>query len=266
MEKLVLTIGGSDPYAGGGVQTDLKTFENHRQFGLSVLTAIVTNTKDDFSIHSLAPELVRQQLQSLQNVNLAAIKIGLIGQVEQVKEIKEFLRLKSGIPIVVDPVMVMKEHNGNAQKSIKEALFSELAPLATLVTPNLREAEQFLNHPITNESQLVMATQQLAKMLGVAVVIKGGNRLPGADAIDCLTIEETTTIFKGKKQTQVFENGAGCAFSASLAAQLSEQTAINTAVQIAKEYVADGLKKGVAVAPNFGSFWHEGVPVLKEAK
>jgi len=256
MKKKVLTIGGSDPFAGGGIQTDLKTFENHQQFGLSVLTSIVTSNEGQFEIHSLTHELLDQQLLSLDEVTLAAIKIGLLTELDHIKQVKEFLEAHPAIPVIFDPVLVMKESNTLRNHALIEAFMTDLAPLATVMTPNLDEADQLAKQSITNKETLTKAAKKLSQLSGGAVVIKGGSRLAGPDAIDCLAIGEKVTYFQRAKQANQFENGAGCAFSASLAAQLADEVPLEQAVRQAKEYVYQGLQTGIEVAPNFGSFWH----------
>lgn len=261
MTQRLLTIGGSDPYAGGGIQTDLKTFENHRVFGLSVLTSIVTNAQADFTIHSIASELVEAQLHSLTKVSFAAIKIGLLATLQQVAAVQAFLQTIPATPVVIDPVMAMKETTTQDNQALLTTMQRELFPFATLITPNLKEAELIVGRPLHNEAQVVTAARQIAKMAQTAVVIKGGARLSGSEAIDIFATPTTLTTYRKEKLATTIENGAGCAFSASIAAQLATQVPLEQAVVQAKQYVYESIQKGVAVTPDFGSVWHRGEPI-----
>ena len=109
MTKIILTIGGSDPFSGGGIQTDLKTFENHQVFGLSTLTCLATAPKNHFQIHDLETSLVKEQLASIPAGSLDGIKIGLIHSEESILQIATFLKKHAGLPVVLDPVLAFKE-------------------------------------------------------------------------------------------------------------------------------------------------------------
>ena len=118
MTKIVLTIGGSDPFAGGGIQTDLKTFGDYHTFGISVLTSIVTLVNNNLAIHPVTKEIFLAQLKSIEQVNFSGIKIGLIANLEFIPLIKEFLQKHPDIPIILDPVLVFKEGNSAIEKEI----------------------------------------------------------------------------------------------------------------------------------------------------
>ena len=140
MTKIILTIGGSDPFSGGGIQTDLKTFENHQVFGLSTLTCLATAPKNHFQIHDLETSLVKEQLASIPAGSLDGIKIGLIHSEESMLQIATFLKKHAGLPVVLDPVLAFKETTSVYEKRYMQLLIEKLFPFATIITPNLKEA------------------------------------------------------------------------------------------------------------------------------
>lgn len=260
MTKMILTIGGSDPFSGGGIQTDLKTFENHQLFGMSVLTCVATS-EAAFEIHRIEPELLTKQLHTLANVELAAIKIGLIHQIENIAIIKEFLLQHPNVPVVLDPVFAFKETATTYEKNYVETLRNELFPIATLITPNLSEAEVLVQHSITTVEELQHAANQLS--LETAVCLKGGASLQGESAIEVLSINGKHQVFQQPKLALETVNGAGCSFASSIAANLAVGESLPTAVAAAKAFVYESIQQGVFVKENFGSVWHQGEKVRR---
>ncbi len=140
--KRILTIGGSDPFAGGGIQTDLKTFEDFGLFGLSALTSIgVLDTNGRFILESIPSELLERQLASIdQMTSLDGIKIGLLNSSEAIMVVRDFIKAKQNIPIILDPVLAFKETETVINQLYISQLIEELFPLVTMITPNLAEA------------------------------------------------------------------------------------------------------------------------------
>ncbi len=140
--KRILTIGGSDPFAGGGIQTDLKTFEDFGLFGLSALTSIgVLDTNGRFIPESIPSELFERQLASIdQMTTLDGIKIGLLNSSEAIMVVRDFIKAKQNIPIILDPVLAFKETESVINQLYISQLIEELFPLVTMITPNLAEA------------------------------------------------------------------------------------------------------------------------------
>nr|MBC9708992.1 hydroxymethylpyrimidine/phosphomethylpyrimidine kinase [Enterococcus sp.] len=140
--KRILTIGGSDPFAGGGIQTDLKTFEDFGLFGLSALTSIgVLDTNGRFILESIPSELFERQLASIdQMTTLDGIKIGLLNSSEAIMVVRDFIKAKQNIPIILDPVLAFKETESVINQLYISQLIEELFPLVTMITPNLAEA------------------------------------------------------------------------------------------------------------------------------
>lgn len=140
--KRILTIGGSDPFAGGGIQTDLKTFEDFGLFGLSALTSIgVLDMNGRFILESIPSELLERQLASIdQMTTLDGIKIGLLNSSEAIMVVRDFIKAKQNIPIILDPVLAFKETESVINQLYISQLIEELFPLVTMITPNLAEA------------------------------------------------------------------------------------------------------------------------------
>lgn len=256
MPKKVLTIGGSDPFAGGGIQTDLKTFENHQVFGLSALTCIATASQNQFAVHDLAPELLAEQLASIPKNYLDAIKIGLIHDVALMPIIKEFLKDNNQIPVVLDPVFAFKETTETYAQEYIHAL-QELFPLTTIITPNLIEAAQLSKLAITSEEQMAVAAKKIVNTGANAVAIKGGTRLPGPLAIDFVYDGQYHPLTE-PKISAVTINGAGCGFSSAIAANLALGYSLVASVSRAKSYVYESIIGGVLIEETFGSVWHGG--------
>lgn len=257
MTKIVLTIGGSDPFAGGGIQTDLKTFGDYHTFGISVLTSIVTLVDNNLAIHPVTKEVFLAQLKSIEQVNFSGIKIGLIANPEFIPLIKEFLQKHPNIPIILDPVLVFKEGNSAIEKEILAGIRGELAPLATLITPNLTEAEMLSKRKINSLQEMKEVAILLQNEYKTAVLIKGGGRLAGECAIDLLALPETKIVeYQAQKIKAITINGAGCSLSAAITAGLTKDK-LEKAVSDAKGYVYKSIQAGVMVTAEFGSVYFE---------
>lgn len=258
MIKKVLTIGGSDTWGGGGIQTDLKTFENHGVFGLSVLTCIAVSSQNSFVIRQLPSELVSEQLQTITTAfELSAIKIGLLSDCASIKLVQEFCREQPpAIPIILDPVLAFKETAAQYQQEYSEALL-QLARQATLLTPNLLEAALLADcAPITTIEELIQAARIIYQKTGTAVVIKGGSRFPDSKAIDLYYDGTVLNVLEGPRSKKETTNGAGCCFSAAICSCLAKGTSLLTSVERSKRFVFEAIEDGVIVEGPAGNVWH----------
>ncbi len=261
MKKRIITIGGSDSLSGGGIQADLATFTEYGFQGLSALTSIVTADSADFHIHPLATELLKEQLATMATLDgLAAVKTGLLVSPEQVTMVAQFLKtviLPLGLPIVIDPVMVFKEAGAPILSPLGRTLSEALFPLATVVTPNLVEASQLTGDQITDEAGLIAAAKKIQVSGPKAVVVKGGQRLAGRQAVDVLvTTDEVNVMYQPQVNTP-FNNGAGCTFSAAIASQLALNQSVFTAVTDAKQFVHAAIQSGLPLdqQQTLGTVW-----------
>lgn len=253
MQK-VLTIAGSDSLAGGGLQADLKTFEELNVFGLSVTTSIASIFPDQVKIETLEIEMVRKQLQSiLSQVEISVAKTGLLGSTELVEEVVDQFKNQTS-RLVVDPVLVFKEGAITNNHAYLNALKSKLLPLAFLTTPNLLEAEQLSGMKINSPEEMITAAKIIQDLGCPNVVIKGGSRLVGTQTTDYLLTEEKGYWLHSPKIATSITNGAGCTFSAAITAYLAQGKKVHESVKQAKEFVQMAIINGIAIG-NSGSVY-----------
>lgn len=252
--KNVLAISGSDILAGGGLQADLKTFEEYSLFGLNVITSIVTIQQNDFAIHPVALTVLEEQLEAIrQSTTLSGIKIGLIGSSAFLPLIRDFLdQLPPNVPVVLDPVLAFKETAQQAQTTYIETLKTTLFPRAALITPNLKEAELLSGHPVQTIADMKEAAKIL-KGLGPDVVIKGGGRMPGALAIDLFWDGRKFREFSMPKLASPCVNGAGCTFSSAILSNYILHEDLPVAIERSKRFVYDGIRHGVLLNETYGN-------------
>ncbi len=256
----VLTIAGSDSGGGAGIQADLKTFCAHGVYGMSVVTAVTAqNTRAVTAVHSIPPDVVTAQIDAvLSDIGADAVKIGMLAGASIVHAVAQGLRAHasaggSGIPIVLDPVMVSKSGDSLLADDAVSALAEALIPLASVITPNLPEAEVLTGHSAgTLEDRLELA-KTLAK-LGPAVVLKGGHAEdggagPSADIEDILCEDETTEVFVHPRIQSTSTHGTGCTLSSAIAARLAKGDSVRSAVAGAIGY----LQGAIAAAFSLGS-------------
>ncbi len=255
MTKTILTIAGSDTLGGGGLQADLKTFEQYRLFGLTAITCIAIVENEEFIIHDLSPELLDQQLQTIQSgIVLDGIKIGLIHHPDAIPVIKQFLQ-KQNVPIVLDPVLAFKETTEVYQKRYRDLLMQELFPLATIVTPNLKEAELLSDLVITDETSMQQAAKSIQHQGNTTVVIKGGQRLAGKTALDLYYDGHQFEQFSKPKLTAKTINGAGCSFASAIASNLVLGQSPIEAIQRSKKFVYQAIQHGIVLKNGDGNVW-----------
>lgn len=254
MTKTVLTIAGSDTLAGGGLQSDLKTFENYHLFGLTAITCIAVVKNNQFEISDLPTELLREQLNTInENLTLDGIKLGLIHQLDSLEIIRDFLRAFNG-PIVLDPVMAFKETSHVYSDTYRKKLI-ELFPFATVITPNLKEAEILSQQKITNLHDMEQAAQKIVNLGANSVVIKGGERLSGDLASDLFYDGVNLEFFSKPKLTNAAINGAGCMFASAITSNLILGKDLITSIIDSKEYVYQGIQKGLTLKNGEGNVW-----------
>lgn len=246
-----LTIGGSDTWGGGGIQTDLRTFEQLDVFGLSVLTCLAVEAADDFVIRPLPVALVEEQLQTIErNFELAGVKIGLLADLETVSLVQDFCQRNQGrFPIILDPVMAFKETKDALQRDYIEKI-KALFPYVDLITPNRREA-QFLSgmEALTSAEELSFAAEQIAKKTGVKVLVTGGE-----SGIDTYREGSITQSFTGPISLKKTNHGAGCCFSSAICAHLAQGFSLIESIEKSKNHVYQSIENGVIVG-EAGNVW-----------
>ena len=266
MPKKILTIAGSDTLAGGGLLTDVKTFEDYGHFGLSVITCIATvNEQHEFQLENLAPDLIQAQLNSIKStMNLDGIKIGLLNSLTTIDLVADFLTYFPNVPVVLDPVLAFKESNQRSDQQYIEAMIKKLLPLATLITPNLTEASLLSQQSIKTIEDMEQAGERLLELGANSVLIKGGQRLSGTAATDLYLAQNKKLILSKEKISSNLVNGAGCMLAAALIANLVSQIPLDKTLQQSKDYVYTAIQHGVLINPNFGNVWHNYQSLGKE--
>ncbi len=246
----VLTIAGSDPSGGAGIQADLKTISALGSYGASAITAItVQNTRGVTGIHAVPPAYVRGQIDAVMNdICPDAIKIGMIDNSEIAEAIADAVCHYRPRHVVFDPVMV----STSGQKLINDdtiaMLRTRLFPLATLITPNLQEAETLLGRTIGTTAEMERAAADLLAFGSGAVLIKGGH-LTGETVADVLhTAGGCPIIYNGSRVESKNTHGTGCTLSSAIATLLAQGLTLEGAVAGAKDYVAQAIASGAEVA------------------
>ncbi|HYF97429.1 MAG TPA: bifunctional hydroxymethylpyrimidine kinase/phosphomethylpyrimidine kinase, partial [Coxiellaceae bacterium] len=215
-----LTIAGSDSGGGAGIQADLKTFAALGCYGMSVITALTAqNTLGVQGVFPIPPEFVALQLLSvLDDMRADAVKTGMLHSAAVIEAIADELKKYLPLSLVVDPVMVAKDGSLLLEPSAIHSLQEKLFPLATLITPNLVEAESLLNYKITTKELMEQAAQDLSQWGSQAVLLKGGHR-EGHEGDDCLYLAEQKKWYWYSNPVVKTKNthGTGCTLSAAIA-------------------------------------------------
>jgi hydroxymethylpyrimidine/phosphomethylpyrimidine kinase len=247
MRPVALTIAGSDPSGGAGLQADLKTFHQHHVYGMAAVTLItVQNTTSVSHVEVLAAGLVSRQISALlADIPPLAAKTGALGSVEVVKAVAT-LAAEFKFPLVVDPVMISKHGARLISPEAETALKDELLPYACLVTPNIPEAELLSGMEIREDQDMLRAARRLCAAGCSAVLIKAGH-LAGPP-VDLLFDGVEVMRFPGVRVETRQTHGTGCTLSAAITANLALGHLLPEAVKRAKHYVQAAIES----APNLG--------------
>lgn len=256
--KKVLTIAGSDCSGGAGIQADLKTMTAHGVYGMSVITALTAqNTTGVYGILDSTPEFVGQQMDCVfQDIVPDAIKIGMVSRKEIIREISRKLKEYKGKNIVADPVMVSTSGSRLLAEDAIEALTTEILPLASLVTPNIPEAELLSDMKITNKRDMEKAAERIAGRLNTetAVLVKGGHQIE--DASDCLFYQGKLVWFFGERIDNPNTHGTGCTLSSAIASNLALGFDIEESIRRGKEYLTGALRAELDLGKGSGPLNH----------
>jgi len=257
--KQVLAIAGSDSGAGAGLQADLKAIHASGCYALTAVTAVTAqNTLTITQSFNLTPEMVRAQIDAVfEDFEVAAVKTGMLSRSAIVETVATALIERRVPNLVVDPVMLSKSGYPLLSERAIEVLKVELIPTATVVTPNIYEAELLSNMEIRNEADMERAGRSILDLGCGAVVVKGGH-LSGVRVTDILVTPEGSTDYPGDRIESSATHGVGCTFASALAAQLALGSDIQEAVRATKEYVAGAILKGPDIGRGNGPtdhFW-----------
>ena len=218
--KTALTIAGSDSSGGAGIQADLKTMTANGVYGMSAITALTAqNTTGVTGIMEVTPEFLGEQLDAIfSDIFPDAVKTGMVSSIELIRVIADRLTKYNARNIVVDPVMVATSGAKLISDDAIESLKEYLLPLATVITPNIPEAEVLSGMTITTEDDMVEAAKSIYESLGCAVLCKGGHQVN--DANDLLYSADGPVWFKGKRIDNPNTHGTGCSVYSAIASNL----------------------------------------------
>ena len=240
-KKTALTIAGSDCSGGAGIQADLKTMTMNGVYGMSAITALTAqNTTGVAAIQEADPDFLARQLDMVfTDIFPDAVKVGMVSSSALIRVIAQKLRQYQAHSIVVDPVMVATSGSALLENEAVAALKSELLPLATLITPNIPEAQVLTGAEICTSAQMEQAGRQLYESYGCAVLVKGGHSVN--DANDLLWTRDGPTWFYGQRIRNPNTHGTGCTLSSAIASNLAKGYPLPQAIQRAKEYLSGAL-------------------------
>lgn len=252
-----LTIAGTDPTGGAGIQADLKTFQELQSYGMSVITSVVAqNTTGVQDIHHIPLDMLQKQLDAVfTDMPVHAIKTGMIANIEMMEIIQQTLQDKQ-IPLVMDPVMVATSGDALINEDARSYLQEHLLPLCALVTPNLPETEFLTGRKITNETEMMDAAKTIVHEYGAeAALIKGGH-LDGEDAIDFLYNGKEIVSFSEKRIDTHNTHGTGCTYSAAITAYISQGKSLQEAVKKGKQFVTAAIRHSFDLGAGSGPTNH----------
>ncbi len=254
--RTALTIAGSDSSGGAGIQADLKTMTMNGVYGMSAITALTAqNTTGVTGIMEVTPEFLEKQLDAVfSDIFPDAIKTGMVSSSELIRVIANKLKQYNASNIVVDPVMVATSGAKLISDDAIETLKDNLLPLATVITPNIPEAEVLSGMTITSEDEMVEAAKIIYETYGCAVLCKGGHQVN--DANDLLYSADVPVWFKGKRIDNPNTHGTGCTLSSAIASNLAKGKSLEEAVKAAKDYISGALAAMLDLGKGSGPLAH----------
>ena len=254
--KTALSIAGSDSSGGAGIQADLKAMTMNGVFAMSAITALTAqNTTGVQGIFEVSPTFLGQQIDSVfTDIRPDAVKIGMVASSGLIEVIAERLQHYGAKNIVVDPVMVATSGARLISEDAIETLKQELFPLATVLTPNIPEAEVLSGQSIKTAEDMISAAKVISDSYHCAVLCKGGHDLN--DANDVLNDEGMARWFRGKRINNPNTHGTGCTLSSAIASNLAKGYNLPAAVEQAKEYISGALAAMLDLGAGSGPMDH----------
>ena len=254
--KTALTIAGSDSSGGAGIQADIKTMTANGVFATCAVTALTAqNTTGVTDILESTPHFLAEQLDAVfTDIVPDAVKIGMVSSAELIAVIAEKLRQYGAERVVVDPVMVATSGAKLLRDDAIQALTSQLLPLATVLTPNIPEAEILSGLTITDAAGMEAAARAISQRYGCAVLCKGGHQINDAD--DLLWRSGCGKWFRGRRIPNPNTHGTGCTLSSAIAANLAKGYDLDTSVERAKAYISGCLSAMLDLGHGSGPMDH----------
>jgi hydroxymethylpyrimidine/phosphomethylpyrimidine kinase len=258
MKGRVLVIAGSDSGGGAGIQADIKTIMALGGYGMTAIAALtIQNTLGVSGVFAVPPETVRAQAEAvLDDIGADCIKTGMLHDAPLIEAVVSLIEAKAAaIPLVVDPVMIAKGGEALLENSAVSALKKKLLPLATLITPNLPEAETLLGKKINNAAEMPNAAKEISKLGAKAVLLKGGH-LKGDEITDVLWDGAAITTWKSTRIKTENTHGTGCTLASAIATGLAQHLSLKQAVERARDYVQGAIRAAPKIGKGHGPLNH----------
>ena len=254
--KTVLTIAGSDSSGGAGIQADIKTMTMNGVYAMSAITALTAqNTLGVRAILDSPPEFLKEQLDAVfEDIFPDSVKIGMVSSIGLINVVADRLKFYNAKNIVVDPVMVATSGSALIHTDAIKTLVGKLLPLATLVTPNIPEAEVLSNMKIKNKEDMIEAAEFIRKNCGCSILLKGGHSRN--DANDLLYTDGKVFWFDSKRIENCNTHGTGCTLSSAIAANLAKGFSLFESVKRAKDYISDAIAAKLDLGAGRGPLMH----------
>jgi len=253
-----LTIAGSDSGGGAGIQADLKTFSAFGVYGMSAITALTAqNTVGVQGIQEIPADFILKQIESIMSdIGTDAAKTGMLSNAEVVAAVSEAITAYKIPNLVVDPVMIAKSGDSLMADSARKVIKEDLIPLATVITPNLFEAEVLLDQKIENLESMKSAAKSLHQLGCQWVVIKGGHLRLDSQAIDVVYDGKEFHLLKSAWFDSKNTHGTGCTFASAIAASLAKGVKPLLAIEKAKEFITEAIRSGLEIGKGHGPTNH----------
>lgn len=250
---IALTIAGSDSGGGAGIQADLKTFAALGVHGTSAITCITAqNPKRVTGIQTVRAKMVRKQIEAVfAELRPTAVKTGMLLSAEIIRAVADFFAVGQRPPLIADPVMVATSGALLLKRAAIRVLKERLLPLATLVTPNLDEAEILVGRNLRTLDDLRDAAREIHDRFGCAALVKGGHLRTVAEAVDVFFDGSELTVLRARRVRGVPTHGTGCTYSAAIVALLALGHPLPRAVALAKRHVT----RAIAHSRKAGRHW-----------
>jgi len=255
--KQILTIAGSDSGGGAGIQADIKTISANGGFAMSVITSVTAqNTVAVTDAFDLPIPLIEAQLDAVfTDFEIASVKTGMLSSSATVETVARRLREYTPPALVVDPVMISKSKFPLLKEEAIDSLKTVLIPLATVITPNVYEAELLAQTEIRTTDDAKAAAKTIAEFGCHAVLVKGGH-LIGNSATDVLYCDGDWTFFEAERIETANTHGTGCTYSAAIATHLAQGKDLIAAIRAAKAYITDAIQHALDIGHGHGPTNH----------
>ena len=254
--KTALTIAGSDSSGGAGIQADIKTMTMNGVYAMSAITALTAqNTMGVRAIQESTPEFLKDQLNSIfEDIYPNAVKIGMVSSSKLINVIADRLKYYKAQNVVVDPVMVATSGSSLMKSNAIKTLIEKLLPLATLITPNIPEAEILSEMTIKTKEDMIHVAKYIGDIYNCSILLKGGHSIN--DANDLLYTNGEPIWFKGKRINNPNTHGTGCTLSSAIASNLAKGFTLTESVQRAKDYISGALSAQLDLGQGSGPMKH----------